>query len=92
MGMKNFGTTTDQIDTVVQFRRIANAYADLKVSVFMWLFPVIDQYQLVLPNTLENIAIALVLMILVSILLIPHPLCSVCVALAIVSIDIGVVG
>jgi len=55
-------------------------------------WPFGDQYRVVLPNTLENVAIALVLMIIVSIILIPHPLCSLCVAMAIVSIDVGVIG
>ena len=51
-----------------------------------------DQYTAVLPNTLQNIGIALIAMLIVSILIIPHPFCAFIIVLAIVSIDVGVIG
>ena len=48
-----------------------------------------DQYTAVLPNTLQNIGIALIAMLIVSILIIPHPFCAFLIILAIVSIDVG---
>ena len=51
-----------------------------------------DQYTAVLPNTLQNIGIALITMLIVAILIIPHPLCAFIIVLAILSIDLGVIG
>jgi hypothetical protein len=44
------------------------------------------------PNTIQNIVIAIFVMIVIALLLIPQPLCSIWIALAIASIDIGVIG
>lgn len=62
------------------------------ITTFMplWLFT--DQYALVLPNTLQNIGIALGCMLFIAVLLIPQPIIALWVAVAIVSIDVGVVG
>ena len=56
----------------------------------LWLFT--DQYALVVPNTVQNILIAMAVMVFIALLLIPQPICALWVALAIASIDIGVVG
>ena len=55
-------------------RQIAARYPQYNVTTFMplWLFT--DQYALVLPNTLQNIGIALCCMLLIALLLIPQPL------------------
>lgn len=57
---------------------------------FQWGF--MDQYALVVPNSLQNLLIALGCMMLISILLIPHLLSALCVAFSIVSISFGVIG
>lgn len=56
----------------------------------LWLFT--DQYAIVVPNTVQNIVIAMVVMIVIALLLIPQPICALWVALAIASIDVGVIG
>jgi len=56
----------------------------------LWLFT--DQYALVVPNTIQNIVIAMAVMVFIALLLIPQPSCAFWVALAIASIDIGVIG
>lgn len=73
-------------------RSVAAEYSDLNVTTFMplWLFT--DQYALVVPNTIQNIIIAMIVMVIISVLLIPQPSCALWVTLAIASIDIGVVG
>lgn len=56
----------------------------------LWLFT--DQYAIVVPNTVQNIVIAMLVMVVIALLLIPQPMCAMWVALAIASIDVGVIG
>ncbi|KIH44366.1 hypothetical protein ANCDUO_25609 [Ancylostoma duodenale] len=54
----------------------------------LWLFT--DQFTIIVPNTVQNIIIALACMVLIAFLLIPQPMCAFWVALACGSIDFGV--
>ncbi len=78
--------------TVHELRTIAAKYPEYDLTTFGYLWDFVDQYNEVLPNTLQNVGIALGCMMVVSLLLIPSPLCTVWITLAIVSIDLGVVG
>lgn len=73
-------------------RNLAIEYPDFNITTFMplWLFT--DQYALVIPNTIQNIIIAMIVMVIIAVLLIPQPSCALWVALAIASIDVGVIG
>ena len=71
---------------------IADDNENLKVTVFHLAFIFYDQYLAVWPNTLQNLLIATAAMFVVSLLLIPHPVCSVWVTFSIVSICTGVIG
>ncbi|XP_048862074.1 patched domain-containing protein 3 [Brienomyrus brachyistius] len=51
-----------------------------------------DQYAVVVENTVQNIIIATVAMLVISLLLIPSPICSLWVTFAIASIIVGVAG
>ncbi len=53
----------------------------------IWLF--VDQYNAILPNTLQDIAVGMACMLSISLLLIPQPLCALWVAVSIASIAIG---
>ena len=64
----------------------------VKAFVYTPEFVYYDQYPAVRPNTLQNIGIALAVMMIVALLMIPHPLGAVVIILSIVSIDVGVVG
>ena len=55
-------------------------------------FPFADQYIIIIPTTLRNIGCAMVCMIVVAFLLIPSIPCIIIIVLAIVSIDVGVIG
>lgn len=56
----------------------------------IWLFT--DQYQLVLPNTVQDTCIAVAVMIAIALMLIPQPMCAFWIAFCIITMDIGVVG
>uniref|UniRef100_A0AAF5DBF3 SSD domain-containing protein n=2 Tax=Strongyloides stercoralis TaxID=6248 RepID=A0AAF5DBF3_STRER len=92
VGMKDISTTNEQTKATAGMRKIASKYVDYNITTFMplWLFT--DQFALVIPNTVQNITIALICMILIAVFLIPEPVCSIFVALSIASVDIGVVG
>lgn len=51
-----------------------------------------DQYIVIMGNTVQTILVAVIAMLVVSLLLIPNPLCSLCVAFAICSVITGVTG
>jgi predicted RND superfamily exporter protein len=78
-----------QRDMMTRFRDIAN---DHGLAAYHPTFIIYDQYAAVLPNTLQNIGLALVAMLIVATVIIPHPVCAPLIILAIVSIDVGVVG
>uniref|UniRef100_A0A0N5AM40 SSD domain-containing protein n=1 Tax=Syphacia muris TaxID=451379 RepID=A0A0N5AM40_9BILA len=92
IGLRQISKTYQQEDATNVMREVARHYKEYNVTTFMplWLFT--DQYAIVVPNTVQNIVIALFVMIIISLLLIPQPLCSLWVAFAIASIDLGVIG
>ncbi|XP_013403203.1 patched domain-containing protein 3 [Lingula anatina] len=86
-------TASKEKELVLLARHLAdNAHVDLSVTVFHPAFVFYDQYVAIMPNTLQNIGIALGSMVVISLLLIPNPICSLWVALSVASIEAGVVG
>ena len=47
---------------------------------------------MVLPTTVQSVTLAAVVMMIISLVFIPNPLCSLWVAFSIVSIELGVLG
>ncbi|VDM60769.1 unnamed protein product [Angiostrongylus costaricensis] len=92
IGMYDISATKDQKDATVLFREVASRWPEYNITTFMplWLFT--DQYAIIVPNTVQNIVIALTCMVLIAFVLIPQPMCAFWVALACASIDFGVVG
>lgn len=92
IGMRDISTTTKQTEATNTFREIASRFEKYNVTTYMplWLFT--DQYALVVPNTLQDIIVAVACMLVISALLIPQPVCSFWVAVTIGSIDLGVLG
>ena len=73
-------------------REIADSHLNLNVTVFHPAFIFYDQYLEVWPNTRQNLLIATAAIFVVSLFLIPHPVCSLWVTFRIVSICTGVIG
>lgn len=92
IGMRDISTTTKQTEATNTFREIASRFEQYNVTTYMplWLFT--DQYALVVPNTMQDIIVAVACMLVISALLIPQPVCSFWVAVTIGSIDLGVLG
>lgn len=92
VGLRDIMTSVQQQETTKLMREIAARYERYNVTTFMplWLFT--DQYDLVIPNTVQNIGIAMIVMVIIAIALIPQPMCAFWVTIAIASIDLGVIG
>ena len=73
-------------------RRVTEKTKDIRATAFQQSYVYYDQPIAVLPNTLQNIGIAIGCMFVVAILLVPNPICAVWVTLAIASIVCGVLG
>ncbi|XP_066270101.1 patched domain-containing protein 3-like [Branchiostoma lanceolatum] len=93
-----FFVQTKQIDDTIRekhmmlkMRGVAKN-APVRTTVYHPAFVYYDQYTAILPNTLQNLGIATVAMLVVSLILMPHPVHAVWVTLAIASICLGVVG
>ena len=65
---------------------------EVPLMVYNQAFIYFDQYSAILENTVQNVTVASTVMFIVSLLLIPHPLCSLWVTCAIASVIIGIMG
>ena len=91
---KNTVSTARTWKVTTRAREIAESgeFRALNVTVFNKIFIYFDQYPYILPNTLQNIAMATGAMFMVSLLLLPHPLISLYVTFSIASICTGIMG
>lgn len=65
---------------------------EVPLMVYNQAFIYFDQYAAIIENTVRNVMIASTAMFIVSLLLIPHPVCSLWVTFAIASVIVGVTG
>ncbi|KAM4557096.1 patched domain-containing protein 3 [Fundulus diaphanus] len=72
--------------------RVTAEECPIELLVYHPAFIYFDQYMVISDSTIQTILIAVIAMLLVSLTLIPNPLCSVCVAFSICSVVIGVAG
>lgn len=78
-------------DVMAGLRRAAES-CPLKLLVYHPSFIYLDQYAVITSITLQTLLVAVLAMLAISLLLMPNPLCAVCVALAICSVMAGVTG
>ncbi|XP_030623447.1 patched domain-containing protein 3-like [Chanos chanos] len=94
---------TVNISTAVDEESMLNAFRDtaqncgksqnpIDLLVYHPAFIYYDQYAVIVSNTIQNIVVATLAMLIISLLLIPHPLCSLWVTFAIASVIVGVAG
>lgn len=81
----------DDKDMMEKLRQVARD-SQFNVTVFNPFFIYFDQYVLVRTTSIQAICLAAAVMMVVSLIFIPNPLCSLWVAFSIVSIEVGVVG
>ncbi|XP_078283702.1 patched domain-containing protein 3-like [Rhinoraja longicauda] len=73
------------------FRKKAKA-CNIPMEVFHPAFIYYDQYLVIVSSTVQNVAVAAGAMLLVAVVLIPNPICSLWVTFAIASVLVGVAG
>ncbi|XP_054452688.1 patched domain-containing protein 3 [Anoplopoma fimbria] len=82
-------TTTK--DLMIGLRKTAEE-CPVELLVYHPAFIYFDQYTVIMVNTIQTILVAVTVMLVVSLILIPNPLCSLWVAFAICSVIVGVTG
>merc|ERR1719341_325960 len=87
----NIRNSSEEAEVVTQLRKVCHD-SKFNVTVFHPYFIYFDQYLVVLPTTIQCVVIAAMIMMIVSLIFIPNPLCSLWVAFSIVSIELGVLG
>ncbi|XP_030623454.1 patched domain-containing protein 3-like [Chanos chanos] len=92
----NISTALDERNMLSAFRDTAENCAKsqnpIDMLVYHPAFIYFDQYAVIVNNTIQNLIVATTVMLIISLLLIPHPLCSLWVAFAIASVIVGVSG
>nr|XP_060639434.1 patched domain-containing protein 3-like [Anolis sagrei ordinatus] len=85
---------TDAVHEKHLLNELRGLAANCKIALMVYhpAFIYFDQYLVIVPNTIQNILIATGVMLIVSLLLIPNPLCSLWVTFAIASVIVGVTG
>uniref|UniRef100_A0A8C6TFC8 Patched domain-containing protein 3 n=1 Tax=Neogobius melanostomus TaxID=47308 RepID=A0A8C6TFC8_9GOBI len=78
-------------DAMLGLRKAANE-CPLELLIYHPAFIYYDQYTVVTDNAIQTIIIAVIAMLAVSLILIPDLICCICVAFAIGSVVVGVVG
>ncbi|KAA0711772.1 Patched domain-containing protein 3 RND-type protein RNDEu-3 [Triplophysa tibetana] len=92
----NIRTAVDEKNMLNAFRETAERCGKLQtavnVTVYHPAFIYYDQYAVIVGNTIQNIVVTTCVMLVISLFLIPNPLCSLWVTFAIASIIVGVTG
>ncbi|XP_004702505.1 patched domain-containing protein 3 [Echinops telfairi] len=88
---RDVSTPTKKKNMLLEFRSIAEN-CKVPLLVFNHAFIYFDQYAVIVENTVRSVIIASAAMFIVSLLLIPHPVCSLWVTFAIASVIVGVTG
>ncbi|KAK0412604.1 hypothetical protein QR680_006307 [Steinernema hermaphroditum] len=92
VGLRNYKTPTDHTNSCKLMRRIATNFHEFNVTTFHEYYPFADQYLELKPALFRNCAIAVVCMLAVSLVMIPHYGAAFAIVAAIISIDLGVLG
>ncbi|XP_067870204.1 patched domain-containing protein 3-like [Heterodontus francisci] len=87
----NISDSFDKKNMLIKLRNLAKE-CRIPLLVYHPAFIYFDQYLVIMTNTIQNIIVATVAMLIISLLLIPNPLCSLWVTFAIASILVGVAG
>ncbi|XP_014737645.1 PREDICTED: patched domain-containing protein 3-like, partial [Sturnus vulgaris] len=87
----NVTSAVDEKNLLNELREAAKQ-CSIPLLVYHPAFIYYDQYLVIVQNTIQNIVVAAGAMLVVSLLLIPNPLCSLWVTFAIASVIVGVAG
>uniref|UniRef100_A0A0N4ZB09 SSD domain-containing protein n=1 Tax=Parastrongyloides trichosuri TaxID=131310 RepID=A0A0N4ZB09_PARTI len=92
IGVTEFNTASDLVEVTAKLREICDEYPEYNIITYQQSRPIADQLNVLLPNTMQNDSLAILCMIFVALLFIPNPLCTLWITIAMLTIDVGVVG
>nr|CDJ80251.1 Patched domain containing protein [Haemonchus contortus] len=92
IGLHDLSTPTDLVMVTEEVRDLAAQHPDLEIFTYQYSRAIADQLNVILQSTIQNDSLAVVCMIIISLLFIPNPLCAVWITIAIITIDVGVIG
>ncbi|XP_036376000.1 patched domain-containing protein 3-like [Megalops cyprinoides] len=91
MQTANITAAIDEMNMLNEFRVTAEK-CPVPLLVYHPSFIYYDQYAVIVSSTIQNIGVTTAVMLLISLLLIPNPLCSLWVTFSIASVIVGVTG
>ncbi|VDL71142.1 unnamed protein product [Nippostrongylus brasiliensis] len=92
IGLHSINTPTDLVMVTEELRELAAQHPDLEIFTFQYSRAIADQLNVILQSTIQNDSLAVVCMVIISLLFIPNLLCAVWITIAIITIDVGVIG
>uniref|UniRef100_A0A7E4VPD3 SSD domain-containing protein n=1 Tax=Panagrellus redivivus TaxID=6233 RepID=A0A7E4VPD3_PANRE len=92
VGLKNYRTPTDHTNSCKLMRHLAEQYPEMNITTFHEYYPFADQYLELKPALFRNCFLAVVCMMFVALIMIPHYGAAIAIILSIISIDVGVLG
>ncbi|XP_050412890.1 patched domain-containing protein 3 [Patella vulgata] len=87
----NLPDSTDHGNLMLRMRELADG-SDLDVFAYTPPFIFFEQYVVILPNTLQTVGIAVICMLVITIIFMPHPIMVALVTLNLISILVGIFG
>ncbi|XP_078391710.1 patched domain-containing protein 3-like [Cetorhinus maximus] len=87
----NIDNSVAEKNMLIELRKLAKE-CKIPLQVYHPAFIYFDQYLVIVSNTIQNVAMAAGAMLIVALLLIPNPICSLWVTFAIASVLVGVAG
>ncbi|XP_067137478.1 patched domain-containing protein 3-like [Centruroides vittatus] len=87
----NVSTTNEEKQLLIDLWKIVDS-SNFNAYVYQFWFTIINQYIGSTPTTIQTLCIAAILVTIVFFVFIPDIICAICVALTIISIEIGVIG
>lgn len=73
-------------------RNLLAGYPEYNITCYQYMSPFVDQYLVIYPTTIRNTLMSLCIMVLLALVLIPHPVCGLFMTISVLSIDVGVSG
>ncbi|XP_067909470.1 patched domain-containing protein 3-like [Heterodontus francisci] len=87
----DINTSVAEKNMLIELRKLAKE-CKIPLLVYHPAFIYFDQYLVIISNTIQNVAVAAFAMLIVSLFLIPNPICCLWVTFAIASVLVGVTG
>ncbi|CAI4223046.1 unnamed protein product [Auanema sp. JU1783] len=90
--IRNISDDEHAFNCAMEMRRISSQHPQFNLTTYAPLWNIADQFDIMWPQTMQDLYISILVMIPVSLLFIPQPLCAIAISLNIASIALGVLG